>query len=165
MWTTRGGQTAGNKVALREDPGSWKPKNAFQRYLQKLADSGGDFSQITSTDVSDAWDVVRSKFNAKYKAKYGGKDYDDIHHDLFKSLFPEYAFDPANLYPMIKIEHKWIHDILSGGRMNYSLLENRYLDAPGPMGHYFLNRETVSIGSEGGVVRTDRGTVSRSTED
>jgi hypothetical protein len=154
--------TSRNLTAIRKGGREYRAQNDFQRLLQRIARSEGDFTHIDNSEIAKAWAVVRRRFNEKYKRRFGAKDYDDLHHDKLKSIFPESAFDPRNLYPMVKDEHSWIHDILSGGMKDFSRMEDMYRTDPGDVrGGYRVNREVVEISDDGELIRTDAGQVFR----
>jgi len=102
--------------------------NALERFVVKIALSDGrDFSQITSAETQAAWALARSKFNTKVAAK-GLRNYDDIHHAALKSLFPQAAFDPANLYPISREIHGWLHTMYGGGTYNSRVMPTSYIE-------------------------------------
>jgi len=118
---------SGNKRA----GANWVPKNDLQRYLDKLSKSGGNFSAITNADVKAAWKTVTERFRNKYIAKFGQDawdKFDDIHHEKLKSLFPEEAFNPANLYAVAKADHDLWHDVYSEGARDFSVMAPQFLE-------------------------------------
>lgn len=105
-------------------------KNDFQRLLVKIADAKGDFSKIDNEDVVKAWaNFTQSYFKKDFIARFGKDAWDefsDIHHANLKSLHPEQAFDPENLYLLEKIDHVLWHMIYGQGVENYSVMASQF---------------------------------------
>lgn len=108
---------------------NWRPKNELQKYLDKLSKSGGNFSGITNNDIEGAWGTVTGYFRKRYIAKFGQSAwdaFDDIHHEKLKSLFPEEAFNPANLYPVAKADHDLWHNVYSEGAGKFGVMAPQF---------------------------------------